>query len=101
MPEQLTIIASFSPKPGQEQSVESILRGMTTPSRAEPGCLRYDLYRTDGVPAMFTLFEIYTHDDAFAFHRSTRHYLAFRAAIADLLTAPIEVQLLRALDVAR
>ena len=101
MPEQTTIVAIFSPKPGQEQAVERILRGMTAPSRGEPGCLRYDLYRTSSAPTMFTLFEIYTDDAAFDFHRATPHYLAYRAAIGDLLSAPIQVQLLRSLDVAR
>jgi quinol monooxygenase YgiN len=101
MPEQITVVASFSPKSGQERAVEDILRGMTKPSRNEPGCLRYDLYRNDGDSAAFTLFEIYTEDEAFASHRKTPHYLAFRAAIADLLSAPIQVHLLRGLDVAR
>jgi len=101
MPEQITVVASFSPKPGQQQAVERILRGMTAPSRSEPGCLRYDLYRTDGAAAAFTLFEIYTGDEAFASHRETPHYLAYRAAIEDMLSAPIQVQLLRGLDVAR
>jgi quinol monooxygenase YgiN len=98
VPEQIIVIASFNPKPGQEQTVEKILRGMTAPSRGEAGCLRYDLYRATNDSALFTLFEIYKDDDAFALHRTTAHYLAYRAAIGDLLSAPIEVHLLRGLD---
>lgn len=101
MPEQIIVVASFTAKPGQEQAVEHILRGMTAPSRGEQGCLRYDLYRSDGDATSFTLFEIYTADEAFASHRETPHYLAFRAALKDLLSAPIQVQLLRGLEVAR
>jgi|SRR5580692_8226740 quinol monooxygenase YgiN len=101
MPEQITVVASFTPKPGQQQAVERILRGMTAPSRHEPGCLRYDLYRNAGNAVSFTLFEIYTDDEAFTSHRETPHYLAYRAAIQDLLSAPIQVELLRGLDVAR
>lgn len=99
--EQTIVIATFSPKPGQEEPVERVLRGMTEPSRREPGCVRYDLYRTTNVPAMLTLFEIYDDEAAFALHRETPHYKAYRAKIAELLNGPIQVQILRALDVAR
>jgi len=46
-----TIIARFQPRPGAADSVERILRGMIAPTRGEPGCQRYDLYRTGSVEA--------------------------------------------------
>lgn len=101
MSEQVTVFASFTPKPGREQEVENMLRGMTAPSRGEPGCQRYDLYRSASGPVLLTLFEIYTNDAAFDFHRETPHYKDYRSAIADLLSDPIQVQLMRNLDVAR
>jgi quinol monooxygenase YgiN len=94
------VIASFSPKHDQQQAVEDILRGMAAASRNEPGCLRYDLYRTADGPALFTLFETYRAPAALEAHRATEHYRAFRARIGDMLTQPVQVQVLQALDVA-
>ena len=96
-----TIIARFQPRPGAAADVERILRGMIAPTRAEPGCQRYDLYRA-GSPetAGYCLIERYADDVAIQAHRETAHYKAYRAAITDLLAQPIDVALLAALDVA-
>ena len=96
-----TVVARFQPKPDAAAEVERILRGMIAPTRAEPGCQRYDLYRT-GSPesAGYCLIERYVDEAALQAHRETAHYKAYRAAIADLLAQPIDVALLAPLDVA-
>jgi quinol monooxygenase YgiN len=99
MPEPIDVVASFTPKHDQHQAVEHILRGMAVASRKEPGCLRYDLYRTAESPALFVLEESYRDAAALEAHRATDHYRAFRPRIADLLSQPIQVQVLHRLDV--
>ena len=96
-----TVIARFQPRAGAAADVERILRGMVVPTRAEPGCQRYDLYQA-GSPetAGYCLIERYADDVAIQAHRETAHYKAYRAAIMDLLAQPIDVALLAALDVA-
>ena len=96
-----TVVARFQPKPDAAAEVERILRGMIAPTRAEPGCQRYDLYRA-GSPesAGYCLIERYVDEAAIQAHRETAHYKAYRAAIADLLAQPIDVALLAPLDVA-
>ena len=96
-----TVVARFQPKPDAAAEVERILRGMIAPTRAEPGCQRYDLYRA-GSPesAGYCLIERYVDEAAIQAHRETVHYKAYRAAIADLLAQPIDVALLAPLDVA-
>jgi quinol monooxygenase YgiN len=94
-----TIIARFQAKPGNEQQVEGILRGMVGQTRREPGCLRYDLFRTGGVSGGgFCLIERYTDQAAIEDHRATAHYKAYRADIMDLLSVPIDVAILEPLD---
>jgi quinol monooxygenase YgiN len=92
------IIARFQAKPGNEQQVESILRGMVGPTRREPGCLRYDLFRSAGASAGFCLIERYSNQAAIEAHRATAHYRAYRACIVELLSAPIDVAILDPLD---
>ena len=52
--ERVFLIAWLKPKPGREDEMAELLRGMCAPSRAEAGCIFYNLYRaTDeagGVP---------------------------------------------------
>jgi quinol monooxygenase YgiN len=116
------VLARFFPKPGAERRVEVILRGMVASTRQEPGCRRYDFYRTtvaaggtsaaaaDATKAaggttaaasstIFCLIEQYAGEEAIQAHRETPHYKSYRASIADLLAQPIDVARLEALDV--
>jgi quinol monooxygenase YgiN len=93
------VLARFVPKPAQEPRVEAILRGMVASTREEPGCRRYDLYRTTVAGStVFCLIERYADQAAIQAHRETRAYKEYRANIADLLAHPIEVSVLDALD---
>jgi len=96
----ITVIARFTARAGQEAAVEQVLRGMVGPTRNEPGCACYDLYRVKDAPAQFVLFEIYQGSAALEAHRATEHYKSYRARIADLLSEPIGVTVLNGLDVA-
>jgi quinol monooxygenase YgiN len=96
----LLIVARFVPKAGEDARVEAILRGMVPSTRAEPGCRRYDLYRTStAAGTQFCLIEQYAGEEAIEAHRATPHYKRYRASIADLLAQPIEVARLESIDV--
>lgn len=97
---QIIVFASFIPKPGEEDKVEQLLRGMVAPTRAEPGNVLYDLYRTNTGADSFHFFEIYQDQAALEAHRTTDHYKAYRAAIPNHLAEPIGVKVLAGLDVA-
>jgi hypothetical protein len=56
---------------------------MCAHSRREPGCVAYDLYRSEA--GMLNLIEVYRDADALAFHRETPHLLSFRTRLPDLL----------------
>jgi quinol monooxygenase YgiN len=96
----VTVIARFTARAGQEAVVERVLGGMVGPTRNEPGCDRYDLYRVKDAPAQFVLFEIYRDPAALEAHRAAEHYKSYRARITDLLSEPIGVTVLNGLDVA-
>lgn len=101
MSESVAVVASFIPKPSHEKQVEQVLRGMISPTRAEPGNQRYELYAGNGAPAVFVLLEMYKDQAAVEAHRGTEHYKAYRARIGDLLSEPIKVKILRVLDIVR
>ena len=93
MPET-RFIAKVIPKSGEEQKVRNLLRGMVTPSLAEPGVLTYDLHETlDG--KLFHLFERYESATAFADHKASAHFQSLGKVLPDLLAEPLEILELR------
>jgi quinol monooxygenase YgiN len=84
----IRIVAIFRCGSDQSLAVEAVLKSMIAPTRAEPGCRAYELFRiADG----FLLDEVYQNDDAVTAHRASTHYSAYRDAITPLLRSPIEV----------
>eukprot|EP00930_Biecheleria_cincta_P023315 TRINITY_DN1686_c0_g1_i1.p1 TRINITY_DN1686_c0_g1~~TRINITY_DN1686_c0_g1_i1.p1 ORF type:complete len:252 (-),score=55.66 TRINITY_DN1686_c0_g1_i1:52-726(-) len=64
----------------KEDRVDDFLKAMeddVTKSRdktLDPGCLRFDLLRDRENPKKFVFYEVYTDDEAAAFHKTTSHY---------------------------
>jgi quinol monooxygenase YgiN len=88
--EMVTIFATFKPKAGLYQEALSVLRELPEPTRAEPGCLRFDLFAGD---------EIFVNAAAIDEHRRTQHYQNYRASIEPLLEVPPHAIRTVALDV--
>ena len=51
----------------------------------EPGCLRFDVAQSVEDPRRFVLWEWYADEDAAAFHKTTPHYLDFKAASSAMM----------------
>lgn len=54
-------------------------------SVAEPGCLRFDVAQSREDETRFVLWECYADEAAAQAHKTTPHYLAFKAAATDLM----------------
>jgi quinol monooxygenase YgiN len=91
------IVALLTPVPGREAELEALLHSMLAPSRAEPGNLRYDLWREAEGERRFVLDELYADDAAVAAHRASDHFAGYLARIGDLcvrlpiLVHPVDV----------
>lgn len=57
-------------------------------TRKEPQNVRFDVLQLLEDPSRFTLYEVYTDESGFKAHQQTPHYLAWRAAVADLMQSP-------------
>jgi autoinducer 2-degrading protein len=57
-------------------------------SLKEPGVARFDVLQQQDDPARFVLVEAYRTPDASAAHKETRHYQAWRDAVAPLMAEP-------------
>lgn len=48
--EKVTVVATFKSKPGMEKTVKAAIEAVIAPTRAEPGCINYDLHRSADDP---------------------------------------------------
>ena len=84
MTSTVKVFAVLAAKAGCEQDLEALLRGMVTPSRSEPGNLRYDLWKDADLAGRFVLDELYREKDAAASHRNSAHFQHYLSLINDL-----------------
>src|SRR5512137_1219696 len=72
-------------KPDRVDDFTSMIRANHEGSVAEPGCLRFDVAQSKDDPTRFVLWEWYVDEAASQAHKTTAHYLTFRAAMADMM----------------
>jgi len=84
MSTQANTVAILTAKPGMERELETLLTELAKASRAEPGNLRWDIWRDRDNPGRFVLDELYRSDEAVQAHRETPHFKTYLAHIADL-----------------
>ena len=91
------IFVTLTPKSGKEADLETLLRGMCEPSRAEAGCITYNLYKkVDG--GAFHFFEIWKTQADLDAHREEPHYKNFREKLGDLVEGPPSPNFLERID---
>ena len=56
----------------------------------ETGNLRFDVLQSEDDPARFVLYEVFASPDAAAEHKTTPHYLEWRAMVAEWMASPRE-----------
>ena len=84
MSNPVKIVAILAARPGRRDELERLLSNLLTHSRAEPGNLRWDIWRDQADPNRFVLDELYTDKAAVAAHRETPHFKDYAGKINDL-----------------
>ncbi len=67
-------IANFKANPGREADLERILTAMVAPTRAEEGCVNYDLHVHVDDPSRFVLYEGWSSPQALDLHMTLPHF---------------------------
>ncbi len=78
-------------KEGQVEALKSALLGLVEPTRAEAGCIQYDLHQDHQDPAAFLFYEIWKDRAVWLVHMETPHLQGFRAIAGDLLEEPARI----------
>jgi quinol monooxygenase YgiN len=91
MSEPLTILARFRAKAGQESRLRRELQRLLAPTRAEAGCISYDLHQSQSDPALFVFYEDWASQAALDAHFQTPHLQALHKLVPDLVDGPLDI----------
>jgi quinol monooxygenase YgiN len=72
-------------------AVREILVGFVAPTRAEEGCIRYDLFQHESDPTDFTFVEAWSDHAALDRHSKAPHLREGRARLQGLTEGPTEI----------
>ena len=76
----LTIIANIHANPDQIERVRKELEKLVPITRAEKGCLNYDLHRDNSDPAHFMFYENWESRELWQTHMNAPHLAAYMQA---------------------
>ncbi len=77
----LIIVATITARDGNQALVRAALEAIVPPSRAEEGCIRYDLHVDLGDHASFIMLEAWRDQAALDAHEATPHFQALLQAV--------------------
>ena len=88
----LTVVAVLRAKPGKEEALREALLGLVDPTRAEPGCLQYDLHVSNENPAEFLFYEKWVDRAALDEHFQKPHLTKLTDRSDELLSEPMDLR---------
>ena len=77
---KLTIVANIKANPDQIALVKAELEKLVTITRAEDGCINYDLHQDNDNPAHFMFYENWESRELWQTHMNAPHLAAYMAA---------------------
>lgn len=76
----LTILAQITAAEGKEDLVQSELMKLIDITRAEEGCIQYDLHQDNDNPRLFAFYETWETRELWQTHMNAPHLSAYMAA---------------------
>jgi quinol monooxygenase YgiN len=75
----ITKKVTFIAKEGHTNQLKTLLESMVLPSRAEKGCLKYNIYQIENEPARFIVIEAWEDEEALEGHKNSKHYKHYKS----------------------
>lgn len=94
----LTIVARIQAKPGMEQQMKEDLLSLLAPTRAEAGCVTFDLLEDTKDSSHFILYENWKSQAALDAHFQTPYVKQVLQAYEVTLAKPIEALILKKIE---
>jgi quinol monooxygenase YgiN len=93
MGQRIAVVARMKAKEGAVGELRELLLALIAPSRADEGCITYELHQAIDDSAVFVFYEIWESKDLLDRHLSTPHLQQFLSKVKDLLAGPPEITL--------
>jgi quinol monooxygenase YgiN len=84
------VFLQFVPLPGNEAEFRHEILRVNTPSRAEPGCIRIDVFESLREPVTFAIHSEWVDEAAFELHAQLPHTVEFLTIAERLLGRPVQ-----------
>ena len=96
----VTVTAIIKVKPGSEEQAKQVLLQAVTPTRAEAGCLNYDLHQSVSDPTEFLFHENWASEEALKAHADSagQHRLALRQQLSGIVDGSPRMTVWRRLE---
>lgn len=88
----IRVIARFTAKPGHVREAAEILSALVEPTRAEEGCVTYELLQNNSDPTDFTFVEEWTSREALERHLATDHIAEGRRRISEHVDGDADIR---------
>lgn len=89
---KIRVVAHLTSKPKTTAETRAALEGFIDPTRAEAGCIVYELMQNNDDPTDFTFVEEWESDEALDAHLESPHILAFKERAGDLLACDPDIR---------
>ena len=91
--EKVTVVATFKAKAGKEDALKSAIEAVVGPTRAEPGCINYDLHQSSQNPGVLMLYENWKSKKDLDEHLEMPYLKDLLGKADDLLEEPVGLDL--------
>lgn len=88
----IRVVAHLTARPDKIEETREALSALVEPTRAEDGCIKYELTQNNSDPTDFTFVEEWSTDAALDAHLESEHIRALRSKAGDLLAAPPDIR---------
>ncbi len=95
MNEPIVVVAEAKAKPGKEDALRAKLLGLIEPTRAEEGCIQYNLHEAAGEDGQFVFYEIWRSKEDLDKHLATPYLQDLFAAVPELVEGEPRVVIYR------
>ncbi len=86
------VVAHLTARPDKIEETREALAAVIDATRAEDGCITYELMQNSAEPTDFTFVEEWSDDAALDAHLESEHIRALRSTAGVLLAAPPDIR---------
>ena len=89
--QQVTVVVRLKAKAGKEAQVRQELFNLLAPTRAERGCINFDMHQAPSDPSLFLFHENWTSEEDLKRHFETPHITRWVKLAETLLAEPLDL----------